>query len=188
MIKLKKELKMFVNKPIVKLTPVDPNKFFHIPSYASPHSSGMDIKASLEEDMIFLPLERKLVPTNLKIEIPPTVVRDKQLILGSTIEETGFYLEMQIRSKSGYSYKKGLHLTNGIGTIDSDYRGEIYVSMTNMTHNKVTIVNKETIAQIVLVPFFKYEWELTDELSKTIRDDNGFGEMTKIVEANNEKY
>ena len=179
---------MFIKKPIVKLVPVDPNKFFHIPSYASPHSSGMDIKASLDEDLVFNPLERKLVPTNLKLEIPPTVVRDRQLMLGKTIEETGFYLEMQIRSKSGYSYKKGLYLTNGIGTIDSDYRGEIYVSMTNMTHNKISILNEETIAQIVLVPYLKFEWELTNELSQTIRNDNSFGQMTKKAEENNERY
>lgn len=169
---------MFIKKPIIKIAPYDENRYFHLPSYVTDFASGMDIRASLETPMNFLPLERKKVPTNLKLEIPPTVVASKNAILSTIEEETGFYLELQIRAKSGYSYKKGLTLTNGVGTIDSDYRGEIYVSMTNITHNKVTIVNGEDIAQIVLVPYLRFDWELSNEFTDTERGENGFDEMT----------
>ena len=169
---------MFIKKPVIKLTPYDPDRYFHVPTYVTDFASGMDIRASLIEPMEFKPLERKKVPTNLKLEIPPTVVASRNVILSTIEEETGFHLELQIRAKSGYSYKKGLTLTNGIGTIDSDYRGEIYVSMTNITHNKVIVNNGEDIAQIVLVPYLRFDWELTDDLSTTERGENGFDGMT----------
>lgn len=169
---------MFIKQPIIKLAPYDKARNFYIPNYVTNFASGMDIKASLDTPMVFLPLERRKVPTNLKLEIPPTVIASKNSILTTIEEEIGFYLELQIRAKSGYSYKKGLTLTNGVGTIDSDYRGEIYVSMTNITHNRVTIINGEDIAQIVLVPYLRFAWELTDEFSETERGEAGFDDMT----------
>lgn len=171
----------------VKIQPVDPNKFFHIPQYASEFSAGRDIKACLDEPMIINSQQSVLVPTNLRVEFPPKFYREKEISgidFGEIVTRkvpSGFHLELQIRAKSGLSYKKQLIVTNGIGTIDADYRGELMVSLTNVGCNPVSINPEESIAQLVLAPIIRYDVIASDEkFSKTERDEKGFGEMSEV--------
>lgn len=127
-----------------------------LPEYATPGSAGVDIRANLEEDIRLDSLERYLIPTGIFVEIPK-----------------GF--EIQIRARSGLSIKKGLTLVNAVGTIDSDYRGEIMVPMINLSKEEAVISHGERIAQMVLSKYETIEFKETSELDKTQRGDGGFG-------------
>lgn len=133
------------------------NKSKHnLPQYQTLGSSGMDLVANLEEKMILKPLERKLVPTGIFLEIP----------LG---------YEGQVRARSGLALRKGLSLPNGIGTIDSDYRGEVQVIVINLSNEDIVIEDGERIAQLVIIKYEHVELEEVCELSETSRSDGGFG-------------
>lgn len=127
-----------------------------LPKYETEGSAGMDIKAYLEEPVTLKPGKRALIPTGLFMEIPE-----------------GF--EVQIRARSGLAVKHGIGLTNGIGTIDSDYRGEIKVSLINWGEEDFTINNGERIAQMVVSRYEKAELEKVDVISETTRGSGGFG-------------
>lgn len=133
------------------------NKSKHeLPRFATEGSSGMDLRANLEEYIIMKPLDRVLIPTGLFLEF-----------------EKGY--EAQVRARSGLALKKGLGLPNGIGTIDSDYRGELKVLLINWSKEDVKISDGERIAQLV---FMKIETPIiveVDELNDTERSDGGFG-------------
>ena len=116
----------------------------------------MDIRAYLDEPMTIEPGERALVPTGLFMEIP-----------------TGN--EVQIRARSGLAIKKGIGLVNGIGTIDSDYRGEVKVALINWGKEAFVIDNGDRIAQMVVAAYVKADVELVEELSETDRGVGGFG-------------
>lgn len=126
------------------------------PAYKTTGASGMDVRAFLNEAITIKPMEIKLIPTGLKVEIPE-----------------GY--ELQIRARSGLSLKNGISLVNGIGTIDSDYRGEIGVILINLGKEDFVIENGDRIAQMVLVKYEKMEIEETDSLSETKRSAGGFG-------------
>ena len=128
----------------------------NLPSYETEGSAGMDIRAYLEEPITIEPGKRALVPTGLFMEIPP-----------------GF--EVQIRARSGLAVKYGIGLTNGIGTIDSDYRGEIKVALINWGEEAFTVNDGDRIAQMVVSRYEKADLELADELSETVRGAGGFG-------------
>ena len=101
----------------------------YLPTYETDGSAGMDLKASLKETVTLEPGERTLVPTGLFIELPP-----------------GY--EAQIRARSGLAIKRGIGLVNGVGTIDSDYRGEIKIPLINWGKDPFTINDGDRIAQM----------------------------------------
>ncbi len=133
------------------------NKSKHpLPKYETEGSSGMDLRANLDENLILKPLDRVLVPTGLYFEF-----------------EKGY--EAQVRARSGLALKKGLGLPNGIGTIDSDYRGELKVILINMSREDVVIEDGDRIAQVVFMKIETPELIEIEEISDTERSDGGFG-------------
>lgn len=133
------------------------NKSHHpLPEYKTPGSVGMDLRAYLEESIKLDSLERKLIPTGLYIELPQ-----------------GF--EAQIRPRSGMSIKHGLSLINAIGTIDSDYRGELMIPLVNLSKDSYVIEDGERIAQLVISEVVQAILVEVDEITDTSRGDGGFG-------------
>ncbi|MGI6203950.1 MAG: dUTP diphosphatase [Anaerovoracaceae bacterium] len=127
-----------------------------VPAYETEGSAGMDIKAMLDSPVTILPGRRALIPTGLYIELPP-----------------GY--EAQIRARSGLAIKKGICLSNGVGTIDSDYRGEIGVGLVNLGEEPFTVNDGDRIAQMVIARYERAEFDVTDELDETERGAGGFG-------------
>ena len=127
-----------------------------IPKYETPGSSGMDIAAHIENNIIISPGENALVPTGFSISIP-----------------IGY--EVQIRPRSGLAFKKNITVLNAPGTIDADYRGEIKVILINLGKEKFIIENGERIAQMVVCPVVQVNLEEVNELSCTERGSGGFG-------------
>lgn len=127
-----------------------------VPAYATKGSAGFDLSAFLEEPMTLKPGERALVPTGIFMEIPE-----------------GY--EAQVRARSGLAIKKGIGLVNGIGTIDSDYRGELKVPLINWGQEDFVINSGDRIAQVVIASVIQAEFELTEELGETKRGSGGFG-------------
>jgi dUTP pyrophosphatase len=127
-----------------------------LPAYETPYSAGMDLRADVESTIKLRPMERKLIPTGLHIELPE-----------------GY--EAQIRPRSGLAFKHGISIVNAPGTIDADYRGEIKVLLINLSHHNFEINNGDRIAQIVVAKFEKVDWEKVDALSETVRGTNGYG-------------
>lgn len=133
------------------------NKSSHpLPSYATEGAAGLDLRASLTEAVILRPLERKLIPTGLYIELP----------LG---------YEAQIRPRSGLSIRHGITVINSPGTIDADYRGEVQVPLVNLSNEPFAIEDGERIAQMVIARHEVIQWEPVEELSETKRGAGGFG-------------
>lgn len=137
------------------------NKSQHeVPAYATSGASGMDLKASINEDIVLQPLERTLVPTGLFIELPE-----------------GY--EAQIRPRSGLAIKQGLTCLNTPGTIDADYRGEIKVILINLSNEAQTIHNGDRVAQMVIQKVEIINWVPVEELGETVRAAGGFGHTGK---------
>ena len=132
------------------------NNPFNLPAYETKGSAGVDLQAFIENPIILKPMERFLVPTGLFIELPE-----------------GY--EAQVRARSGLAIKHGISLVNGIGTIDSDYRGEIKVILINLGDKDFTINNGDRIAQMVFIKHEQVEFELVDDLNETERGSGGFG-------------
>lgn len=131
-----------------------------LPKYETIGSAGMDIRANITEDVILVPGAIKLIPVGLKVEIP-----------------VGY--EIQVRPRSGLALKHGLGMANSIGTIDSDYRGEIGVIAINLSDKPYTIQPQERIAQIVLNKVEQIEWTEVAELGTTERGTGGYGHTGK---------
>lgn len=127
-----------------------------MPKYETEGSAGMDIRAFLEEPVTIEPGGRALIPTGLFMEIPE-----------------GY--EVQIRARSGLAVKHGIGLTNGIGTIDSDYRGEVKVALINWGEEPFVVNDGDRIAQMVVAAYVKAQTEEAEELSETERGAGGFG-------------
>jgi len=132
------------------------SKSVSIPKYETQGSSGMDIAAHIEDNIIINPGEKALVPTGFSIAIPK-----------------GY--EIQIRPRSGLAAKKNVTVLNTPGTIDADYRGEIKVILINLGKEKFIIENGERIAQMVVCPVIQANFEEVKELSDTERGSGGFG-------------
>lgn len=143
----------------MKINIVNKSKFA-LPQYQTAHSAGMDLQANLESAVVLKPLERKLIPTGLYIELP-----------------VGF--EAQVRPRSGLALKKGITVLNSPGTIDADYRGEIGVILVNLSQEDVEIVPGERIAQLVIARHERAEWNTVDTLETTERGSGGFGSTGK---------
>ena len=131
-----------------------------LPKYKTQGSSGLDLMAFIEKSIKLNPKESVLVPTGISIAIAED-------------------LEIQIRPRSGLAAKSNISVLNTPGTIDSDYRGEIKVILFNHGNNEFIINNKDRIAQMVLAPIIKAEFEEVDELPDTIRGEGGFGSTGK---------
>lgn len=127
-----------------------------LPEYQTSGSAGMDLRANLTASVTLQPMERKLIPTGLFIALPE-----------------GY--EAQIRPRSGLSIKRGLSLVNAIGTIDSDYRGELMVPIINFSAEAQTIEDGERIAQMVIARYEQASLSQVSVLSETERGAGGFG-------------
>lgn len=127
-----------------------------LPLYSTPYSAGMDLRANLEEAVTLQPLERKLIPTGLFIELPE-----------------GY--ECQIRPRSGLALKHGISVLNSPGTVDADYRGEIGVILVNLSNEPFTVNPGERICQMVVARHSTVEWECVEQLAESERSSGGFG-------------
>lgn len=143
---------------ILKIERLEHNK--NIPQYQTEGAAGMDLCAAIEEPIELKPLERRLIPTGLKIEL-----------------EHGY--EAQVRPRSGLSIKHGITLINCVGTIDEDYRGEVCVPLVNISNETYTIQPQERIAQMVIARVEQAQIEVVTELSETVRGVGGFGSTGK---------
>ena len=131
-----------------------------LPQYATSQSAGIDLRANLAEPVILKPMERKLIPTGLFIELPE-----------------GY--EAQIRPRSGLALKHGVTVLNTPGTIDADYRGEIGVILINLSTEDFKIEHGERICQMVIARHEQAEWIQVEELNETERGAGGFGHTGK---------
>ena len=136
------------------------NSPYDLPKYATDLSAGLDLKAVLNEGVTLAPLERKVIGTGIRIAL-----------------SDGY--EAQVRPRSGLAAKNNISVLNTPGTIDSDYRGEIKVILYNDGKEDFLINNKDRIAQMVLTPVIKINFEETEELPETIRGEGGFGSTGK---------
>jgi dUTP pyrophosphatase len=127
-----------------------------LPAYETIHSAGMDLRADLETPIRLNPMERKLIPTGLSIELPE-----------------GF--EAQIRPRSGLAFKHGIGIVNSPGTIDADYRGEIKVLLINLSTEPFEINTGDRIAQMIVARHEKVSWQEVEELNETSRGAGGYG-------------
>ena len=127
-----------------------------MPDYATPRAAGADLKAHIPRDISVAPGERVLIPTGLRMEIPP-----------------GW--EAQVRPRSGSALKTGITVLNSPGTIDSDYRGELKVILINLGSETAVISPGERIAQLVIAPAARAVFERREKLSLTDRGSGGFG-------------
>ncbi len=128
----------------------------NLPVYSTTMSAGMDLRANLKAPVVLKPMERKLIPTGLFIELPQ-----------------GF--EAQIRPRSGLALKKGITVLNSPGTIDADYRGEIGIILINLSAENFVIESGERICQMIIAAHETVQWSLVEELDETDRGAGGFG-------------
>ena len=131
-----------------------------LPTYATEQSAGMDLRAFVAETIVLKPMERKIIPTGLYIELPE-----------------GF--EAQIRPRSGLAIKSGITCLNTPGTIDADYRGEIGVILINLSDKDFSIENGDRICQMVINKYEKSSFIEVDNLLETVRGEGGFGHTGK---------
>ena len=127
-----------------------------LPTYATDGASGMDLRAFIDEPVILQPMEKRLIPTGLFVQIPE-----------------GY--EGQVRARSGLAIKHGIGLVNSIGTIDSDYRGELKIPVINFGNESFTINNGDRIAQLVIASYERVVPIMVSDLDETDRGEGGFG-------------
>jgi dUTP pyrophosphatase len=127
-----------------------------LPDYSTSSSAGMDLRANLEQEVTLKPLERKLIPTGLFMELPE-----------------GF--EAQIRPRSGLALKKGISVLNTPGTIDADYRGEIGIILVNLSDEEFVVEHGERICQMVVNKVETIQWNQVESLDESERGEGGFG-------------
>lgn len=127
-----------------------------LPSMATPGSSGVDLKAAVSTEKVIEPGETLLVPTGLRVCIPP-----------------GY--EWQVRPRSGNALKHGITVLNTPGTIDSDYRGEVKIILANLGTEPFTVRRGDRVAQAVLAPVVRPRFSVVEELPRTRRGEGGFG-------------
>ncbi|MFD1628984.1 dUTP diphosphatase [Pseudopedobacter beijingensis] len=127
-----------------------------LPGYETTSSAGMDLRADITEAIVLKPMERRLIPTGLFIELPD-----------------GY--EAQIRPRSGLAYKFGITVLNSPGTIDADYRGELKVLLVNLSTEEFKVQPSDRIAQMVVAKHETVEWDEAQELNETVRGAGGYG-------------
>ena len=131
-----------------------------LPKYETSGAAGMDVRANIKEPIVLGSLDRVLIPLGLRLEIPE-----------------GY--EVQVRPRSGLALKHGIGMVKSIGTIDSDYRGEIGAIIVNLSKEPYTIQPQERIGQLVLNKVSQIEWEVVEKLSESERGSGGFGSTGK---------
>ena len=127
-----------------------------LPAYATAQSAGMDLRANIDSPITLRPMERRLIPTGLRIALPEGC-------------------EAQVRPRSGLALKHGITVLNTPGTIDADYRGEVKVLLVNFSNDDFVINTGERIAQMVIARYEKADLEQLAELDDTERGDGGYG-------------
>lgn len=149
-------------RPVLRFVWVDgADRALALPAYESDGAAGADLRANLPEaergaGVVLAPMQRRIVPTGLAVEIPPR-------------------FEAQIRPRSGLALKHGVTLVNTPGTIDSDYRGPLGVLMINLGDEAFTVQHGDRIAQMVVAPVVQAQFETVETLSDTTRGAGGFG-------------
>lgn len=146
-----------MDKIVVK---VIKNEGVTLPKYETSGAAGMDVRANIKEPITLDSLDRVLIPLGLRLEIPE-----------------GY--EVQVRPRSGLALKHGIGMVNSIGTIDSDYRGEIGAIIVNLSKEPYIIQPQERIGQLVLNKVSQIEWEVVEKLSESERGSGGFGSTGK---------
>ena len=131
-----------------------------LPKYETSGAAGMDVRANIKEPIVLGSLDRVLIPLGLRLEIPE-----------------GY--EVQVRPRSGLALKHGIGMVNSIGTIDSDYRGEIGAILINLSKDEYVVQPQERIGQLVLNKVSQIEWEVVEKLSESERGSGGFGSTGK---------
>lgn len=131
-----------------------------MPDYKTEGAAGMDLMAHLQEPITIQPLERQLIPTGIKVELP-----------------AGY--EGQVRPRSGLALKNGITVLNAPGTIDADFRGEIGVVLINLSKESFQIHSGDRIAQLVIAPFTKVSPVSVEMIGETKRGENGYGHTGK---------
>lgn len=137
----------------VKVINVSQNE---LPEYKTPQSAGMDLRANISESVELRPMERKLIPTGIKIQLPE-----------------GY--EAQVRPRSGLALKHGITVLNAPGTVDADYRNEICVILINLSQDTFFVEPNDRIAQLVIAKHETAEWVKVDVLDDSERGEQGFG-------------
>lgn len=132
-----------------------------LPQYATPGSAGLDLRACIAAPMTLKPGETNLVPSGIAIHI----------------EDSGY--AALVLPRSGLGHKHGIVLGNLVGLIDSDYQGQIFVSVWNRGHTEFTMQPMERIAQLIIVPVAQVEFNIVDEFSESSRGEGGFGSTGK---------
>ncbi|MDP4153130.1 MAG: dUTP diphosphatase [Bacillota bacterium] len=127
-----------------------------VPFYATEGSAGMDLSACIREAVTVKPLERVTLPTGIAVKLPEGTVG-------------------LVFARSGLAVKHGITLSNSVGVIDSDYTGEIKVGVVNLSDKPYAIQPGDRIAQLAVMPYFRCETEVSDNLEKTLRGSGGFG-------------
>lgn len=127
-----------------------------LPGYSTPNAAGMDLRANLDQMVTLKPMERKLIPTGLYMELPE-----------------GF--EAQIRPRSGLALKKGISVLNTPGTIDADYRGEVGIILVNLSEEEFIVEHGERICQMVINRVETIQWNRVESLEQSERGAGGFG-------------
>ena len=133
-----------------------------LPQYQTTGSAGMDLHARLDGPMTLGPLERSVVPTGIAIALPE-----------------GY--EAQIRARSGLSSKHGITMVNGVGTIDSDYRGEVGALVINLSNEPFVVEPGMRIAQMVIARYSQADWQVVTSLDETERGVGGFGSTGAVA-------
>lgn len=127
-----------------------------LPAYETPSAAGMDVRAFTREPITVKPMQRVLVPTGLRVQLPQ-----------------GY--EMQLRPRSGLALRHGITLVNTPGTVDADYRGEIGVIVINLSDQPFVIHDGDRICQMVITRYSHVKWEEVKRIDETVRGDGGFG-------------
>ena len=127
-----------------------------LPAYETFEAAGMDVRADITHPITLNPLQRALIPTGLRVQLPPG-------------------LQIEMRPRSGLAIRNGLSLVNTPGTVDADYRGEIGVIMINLSDTPYTIQPGERICQMVVTPYLHVTWEEVKEIDETVRGSGAFG-------------
>ena len=145
----------------IELKLLDPRMAEHLPTYATPGSAGLDLRACLDGPLVLAPGQAELIPTGLSIHIG----------------DPG--LCAMLLPRSGLGHKHGIVLGNLVGLIDSDYQGQIFVSVWNRGRNAFTIAPLERIAQLVVVPVVQVAFEVVEQSTGRARGAGGFGSTGK---------